>query len=162
MAWTEPAIEYLRKRCADGVPFSKIAGEIWDEYHIAVSRSAVIGKASRLGFRQAKEKKPEPRTPRAPRSGKPPVDFRTRGNVALALDCATKPGVVENVIRIDQRCTLLELTEATCRWPLGDPGTPGFAFCGGPSMEGKSYCHRHCRIAYEPPSQRRDIRPIWK
>lgn len=30
-----------------------------------------------------------------------------------------------------------------CRWPLGEPGEPGFRFCAAPSMRGKSYCDTH-------------------
>lgn len=37
---------------------------------------------------------------------------------------------------------------AACCWPLGDPGTPGFHFCGAPPLVGKPYCETHCQIAY--------------
>ena len=58
-----------------------------------------------------------------------------RGNTALAhaydLDAEAEPELVDNVIPIGQRRTLLELTEETCRWPIGDPGQADFFFCGG-------------------------------
>ncbi|MBR2124314.1 MAG: GcrA cell cycle regulator [Acetobacter sp.] len=37
---------------------------------------------------------------------------------------------------------------AACCWPLGNPGTPGFHFCGEPPLVGKPYCEAHCQIAY--------------
>jgi GcrA cell cycle regulator len=35
-----------------------------------------------------------------------------------------------------------------CVWPLGDPGTPGFRFCGEPGEPGRPYCADHCGLAY--------------
>ena len=49
-----------------------------------------------------------------------------RGNTALALayemEPSQEPELIENIIPIGQRRTLLELNEDTCRWPIGDPG----------------------------------------
>ncbi|MCX8667749.1 GcrA cell cycle regulator [Acetobacteraceae bacterium B3987] len=36
----------------------------------------------------------------------------------------------------------------TCQWPLGDPGTPEFHFCGATPLPGKPYCAEHAAIAY--------------
>ena len=41
-----------------------------------------------------------------------------------------------------------ELNEHTCKWPIGDPLTPDFYFCGQHSDEGKPYCDFHSRRAY--------------
>jgi GcrA cell cycle regulator len=35
-----------------------------------------------------------------------------------------------------------------CAWPVGDPTTPDFHFCGGPVTPGKPYCASHCSVAY--------------
>jgi GcrA cell cycle regulator len=89
----------------------------------------------------------------------------TRGNTALArafayeYDVEPEPAAVENVIPIGQRRTLLELNEATCRWPIGDPANADFYFCGGPPVAGHPYCGYHSRVAYQPPASRRDRRP---
>jgi GcrA cell cycle regulator len=90
-----------------------------------------------------------------------------RGNTALALafemEPEPEPELIENIIPIGQRRTLMELTEATCRWPIGDPGTPEFFFCGGNTLQGLPYCHYHSRIAYQPPGERRrDRRPPFR
>lgn len=42
---------------------------------------------------------------------------------------------------------LLDLTEHTCRWPLGANPT---RFCGDHTEPDKSYCKAHCAIAYHP------------
>src|SRR5262245_58744773 len=44
--------------------------------------------------------------------------------------------------------SLLELTEKTCRWPLGDPRIPDFGFCGATPVAGQPYCVHHLRLAH--------------
>lgn len=44
----------------------------------------------------------------------------------------------------------------TCCWPIGDPGTPEFRFCGAPALSGKPYCAEHAAIAYVKIRDRRD------
>ncbi|QDH16659.1 GcrA family cell cycle regulator [Swingsia samuiensis] len=43
-----------------------------------------------------------------------------------------------------------------CCWPIGDPGTPGFHFCGATPLSGKPYCAEHAAIAYVKIRDRRD------
>ena len=42
----------------------------------------------------------------------------------MSCDPEPEPELIENIIPIGQRRTLLELNEDTCRWPIGDPATP--------------------------------------
>lgn len=44
----------------------------------------------------------------------------------------------------------------TCCWPLGEPGTKGFHFCGGDPTPGKPYCAEHAALAYVKLRDRRD------
>lgn len=44
----------------------------------------------------------------------------------------------------------------SCCWPIGDPGTPGFHFCGATPLPGKPYCAEHAAIAYVKIRDRRD------
>nr|WP_294915092.1 GcrA family cell cycle regulator [uncultured Neokomagataea sp.] len=44
----------------------------------------------------------------------------------------------------------------SCCWPFGDPGTPGFHFCGARPLSGKPYCAEHAAIAYVKIRDRRD------
>ena len=65
---------------------------------------------------------------------------------------------VNEIEKKAKRISLLELTERTCKWPVGDPATEEFWFCGLPSQAGKPYCEAHVGVAFQPMSQRRDRR----
>jgi GcrA cell cycle regulator len=87
-----------------------------------------------------------------------------RGNTALAhafeVEAEPDPVAFDNVVPMNQRRTLLELTEDTCHWPVGDPGSSEFFFCGGKALGGLPYCAHHSRVAYQPAGdRRRDRRP---
>ncbi|MFT7027103.1 MAG: GcrA cell cycle regulator [Paracoccaceae bacterium] len=55
-----------------------------------------------------------------------------------------------------RRLNLQQLTERTCKWPIGDPATEDFYFCGLQSQPGKPYCEAHVVVAFQPMSARRD------
>jgi GcrA cell cycle regulator len=164
MNWTDERVEQLKKLWADGLSASQIAAELG-----GITRNAVIGKVHRLGLsgrtKAPSSNAPRPRKPRAThmmRVARPAI----RGNTALAhafaydYEADAEPTPVENVIPIGQRRTLLELNEQTCRWPIGDPATQDFYFCGGNAVASLPYCAYHSRVAYQPPAARRDKRPI--
>lgn len=65
---------------------------------------------------------------------------------------------VREVEKRARRLSLMELTERTCKWPVGDPATEDFWFCGLPSVPGKPYCEAHVGVAFQPMSARRDRR----
>ncbi len=65
---------------------------------------------------------------------------------------------VSEVEKKAKRLTLMELTERTCKWPVGDPATEDFWFCGLPVQQGKPYCEAHVGVAFQPMSARRDRR----
>jgi GcrA cell cycle regulator len=162
MSWNDERVELLKKLWADGLSASQIAAELG-----GVTRNAVIGKVHRLGL-SGRAKSPSsgiPR-PRKPRSHMMRVARPlSRGANALALayemEPEPEPELIENIIPIGQRRTLLELSDKTCRWPIGDPATPDFFFCGGNPLEGLPYCNYHARVAYQPASERRkDRRPF--
>ena len=54
-----------------------------------------------------------------------------------------------------KQISLMELTERTCKWPIGDPATEKFWFCGHDSEPGKPYCKTHISIAFQQLTQRR-------
>jgi GcrA cell cycle regulator len=54
--------------------------------------------------------------------------------------------------------TIMELREAMCRFPLGDPTSPEFRFCGARAITGLPYCSHHARIAYQPAAERKRLR----
>ena len=71
------------------------------------------------------------------------------------------PEALASVREVEKRArklSLMELTERTCKWPIGDPATDKFWFCGLPSAPGKPYCEAHVGVAFQPMSSRRDRR----
>ncbi|MGY6534108.1 MAG: GcrA family cell cycle regulator [Pararhodobacter sp.] len=71
------------------------------------------------------------------------------------------PEALANVREIEKgarKLTLMELTERTCKWPIGDPATEEFWFCGLPVKPGKPYCEAHVSVAFQPMQSRRDRR----
>lgn len=156
-AWTETTIGRLRALWTEGRSASEIAVELRAESFETLSRSAVIGKLNRLGFKRETKPKPMKALP-APRVARRarfnPIDERRPAPVMAAMVPA------EPVLSLDptkipqaQRRTLLQLTNETCRFPYGE-GADLF-FCGGPGADlihGVAYCPAHCRIAYRRPA----------
>jgi len=65
---------------------------------------------------------------------------------------------VREVEKTARKLKLMELTERTCKWPIGDPATSEFWFCGLPVVAGKPYCEAHVAVAFQPMQSRRDRR----
>jgi len=65
---------------------------------------------------------------------------------------------VNEIEKKAKKLSLMELTERTCKWPVGDPATEKFWFCGLPVQAGKPYCEAHVGVAFQPMSSRRDRR----
>jgi GcrA cell cycle regulator len=65
---------------------------------------------------------------------------------------------VSEVEKKAKKISVMDLTERTCKWPIGDPATEDFWFCGLPSQQGKPYCEAHVGVAFQPMSSRRDRR----
>ena len=65
---------------------------------------------------------------------------------------------VNEIEKQAKKLSLMELTERTCKWPVGDPATEDFWFCGLPVQAGKPYCEAHVGVAFQPMSSRRDRR----
>jgi GcrA cell cycle regulator len=165
MSWTDERVELLRKLWSEGLSASQVAAELGP----GITRNAVIGKIHRLGLAERAKTVVSSR-PRVAKTPRQVVQQRaaaipvTHGNVALAYEAQTlvvaRPRPEEEVvIPMSERVTLMELRESTCRWPMGDPTTPEFRFCGGPSpIGGGPYCAYHARVAYQPSQERRRIR----
>ena len=99
----------------------------------------------------------------------PPTQLSTRRPVTNGLQPLPpqpstneiSPETLASAREVEKRArklTLLELTERTCKWPIGDPATDKFWFCGLPSAPGKPYCEAHVGVAFQPMSARRDRR----
>ncbi len=110
---------------------------------IGKTRNAVIGKLSRLGIKKSELN----------------ITSRAKGQKKSVLPQKTKkkPDVhPPEIERVEQKLTLLYLTEKTCRWPIGDPATRNFWFCGKPVQAGKRYCTQHGDLALQPNSAKKE------
>ena len=162
LTWSDDRVEQLKKLWEAGLSASQIAAELGN-----VTRNAVIGKVHRLGL-SGRAKSPSSAAPRQ-RKARPAQQMMrvsrpvSRGNTALAhafeVELEPDPIAFDNVVPMSQRLTLLELNEATCHWPVGDPSSPEFFFCGGKALSGLPYCAHHSRVAYQPAADRRRQAP---
>ncbi len=154
MSWTDDRVELLKKLWADGLSASQIAGELG-----GITRNAVIGKVHRLGL-SGRAKSPSSATPRPRKARTGGHMLRVtrpaiRGNTALAFDYDVEPEPELMEIPMEQRKSLLQLNDRSCHWPIGDPGSSDFYFCGGDTVNELPYCAYHSRVAYQPASDRR-------
>ena len=70
------------------------------------------------------------------------------------------PAPAPVALQVSKRVTIMDLRESMCRWPLGDPTTPEFRFCGARSITGLPYCTHHAEIAYQPATERKRDRRV--
>ncbi len=165
MAWTDETVEQLKQHWMDGKSASQIAGLLGN----GVTRNAVIGKVHRLGL-AGRAKTPSSVASRPRRM--PPAAHRVaasrlaspaprmmRGATALALAPQAlseleQPEFESVVVPMSLRVSIIELKKSMCRWPLGDPATSEFRYCGSPTASGP-YCAYHGGLAYQPAQERR-------
>lgn len=173
LSWTDERVELLRKLWLDGLSASRIAAELSG----GVTRNAVIGKVHRLGLsgrikapNAAPGIRPRPlekaatqvETPRIGTLPPRPAPLPIRGNVAMAIQDRPVPAPQarrsfdDNVLCLAENVTIMELRESMCRWPVGDPSSAEFRYCGGKATIGEGpYCKFHSRMAYQPTQDRR-------
>ena len=182
MSWTSERVELLKKLWGEGQSASQIAKELG-----GVTRNAVIGKVHRLGLsnratstsksetspksekkaEKTATKKNEPVAKNSEPKSTPPAPAR-RQIIPAGQPLPPQPSAneispealarVSEVEKKAKKISLLELTERTCKWPVGDPATPDFWFCGLPTQTGKPYCEAHVGVAFQPMNTRRDRR----
>jgi GcrA cell cycle regulator len=150
--WTDERLELLKNGFAAGLTCRQIA------YDIGVSRNAVIGKLSRLNLTREKTGDARPATRKDTAKGTRPRPVpRLQYRMLQAVYGEAQPAADEP-IDDGHTCSLLELSEQRCRWPISTPGADDFCFCGNPPVEGLPYCAGHTRLAYRPGSRQRVAR----
>ena len=181
MSWTDERVETLKKMWGEGQSASQIAKELG-----SVTRNAVIGKVHRLGLSNratttpakpaAKEKTAVPKA-----AEKPKVEAKVETDVPVRIPIHARRKIipagqplppqpsaneispealasVREVEKKSKKINLMDLTERTCKWPVGDPATEDFWFCGLTVQTSKPYCEAHVSVAFQPMSSRRDRR----
>jgi GcrA cell cycle regulator len=141
--WTPERVALLKSRFEAGLSCRQIADDI------GVSRNAVIGKLSRLRLTRKE-------TGEAPRPSRKPAPKLQQQMLEEVY--APSPVAGGAPIHSGHHCSLFELSEQKCRWPISTPGAEDFCFCGNTPVEGLPYCPGHTRLAYRPGSRLRVAR----
>ena len=160
MAWTEDRVDVLKKLWAEGHSASQIAKELG-----GVTRNAVIGKVHRLGLSgRATPSRPVKRPPRlarpkpriqpdgsitSPKPQRAPAEPILKPTERAAMLAALPPQPLSD----GEAATILTIRDSMCKWPIGDPADPKFAFCGRKATQGP-YCAEHAKLAFQPARKR--------
>jgi GcrA cell cycle regulator len=170
MQWTAEAIEDLKRLALEGRSAAVIAATLG-----VASRNAVIGKASRIGIKlngggraavSSKTRAAARRAQWATIANRSPGSAEPIATTALARRPGVTPGdergpawmLAEAEVGEMRRLRFEDIRESVCRWPLGDPRSGDFAYCGLQPVDGQSYCAGHCRMAYRLPQARQSTR----
>ena len=187
MSWTDERVELLKKMWSEGQSASQIAKELGGVTRNAViGKVHRLGLSNRNGggggattSKPAKEKPARPAAkgkapakaeaaPAATPEKKPAQQPQRRPIIPAGQPLPPQPSAneispealasVREVEKKARKISLMELTERTCKWPIGDPATDEFWFCGLPAQPGKPYCEAHVGVAFQQMSNRRDRR----
>ena len=169
MSWSDERVGLLKQLWLDGKSASQISTILGG----GVTRNAVIGKVHRLGLAGRPKVSSVASAPvRSSRIRVSPQRLGTQivqrqrslGNTALNYSLNYDIEIEQDaecsvVLPMSLKVTIVDLKEAMCKWPLGDPATPEFRYCGASSISGP-YCNFHARLAYQPSQERRRDRAV--
>lgn len=173
MSWTSERVELLKVLWAEGRSASSIAKELGE----GITRNAVIGKVHRLKFANRDAKADAaPAIPTAVKTKEqaplePVVEPQVIAQEVVVEEETTNiadtveikplnkeilplPDDEKSYAPSMRKLTLLQLTESTCKWPIGDPLNEDFFFCGGDVKENGPYCSHHSSIAFQIVNER--------
>ncbi|MFN3228244.1 MAG: GcrA family cell cycle regulator [Asticcacaulis sp.] len=160
MSWTDERVATLKKLWLEGHSASQIAKQLG-----GVTRNAVIGKVHRLGLsgRAAPSQPARPlfkpaRPARPAAAAAPSAPIVAAQPAARRAEPLARPVPVSVPAILDEgpgTATVLTLGAHMCKWPIGDPATDEFTFCGRRSCEGSPYCVEHARLAYQPQQKKK-------
>ncbi|MBB5764215.1 GcrA family cell cycle regulator [Methylorubrum rhodesianum] len=170
-SWTDERVELLRRLWDDGLSASQIALQIG-----GVSRNAVIGKVHRLGL-AGRVKPIGPAAAQGRRKDDLPAEVEVETLVVEEPTLPEPPAIVAHrpapnfplrpspapepvALAVSERVTIMDLRDSMCRWPMGDPTSPEFRFCGARSITGLPYCTQHAQVAYQPAAERKRDRRV--
>ena len=185
MSWTDDRVETLKKMWGEGQSASQIAKElggvtrnavIGKVHRLGLSNRAGSGGNAKTAAAKEKPAKVETKTsrPATPKpapvpaisDAPPPMSAARRAIIPAGQPLPPQPSAneispealasVREVEKTSKKISLMELTERTCKWPVGDPATDDFWFCGLDVKPGKPYCEAHVGVAFQPMSSRRD------
>jgi len=138
-----------------GEPEPKTRGKAKKETKISTKKALksaastkAIEKKPRVWGRKPKEAKTET-----------PVKQKVAVKEKIVVKTAskkTKKDLALHELLIQHALQMANLKPNQCRWPIGDPDSENFHFCGETVFAGKPYCYEHCRQAYQltPPKKK--------
>ena len=129
MSWTDEKIKQLKKLWDKGLTTAEIGKKL------DISKNAVVGKAHRLGL-QAR-----------------PSPIKTEKQETLKSD-KKAPIEKKEAVKKSEKITIEDLKPDMCRFPIGDPRSSDFHFCGEKVFKNKPYCLKHCAEAYTSPKNK--------
>jgi hypothetical protein len=164
--WNDTAVDLLKTRVLDGMSASQIALSFGGK----MTRNAVIGKCSRMGFQLKGRPSGQPRSPKPPKQKRtqrgfgiplrPKMAKTSFAGNGMAFERApdATPPKLRVVDATGTPATILDAGFGGCRWPINTPDQNDGAstlFCCGPRLPGRVYCEGHRAIAYDKPSEKR-------
>jgi GcrA cell cycle regulator len=171
MSWNDERVELLSKLWLEGRSASQIATELGQ----GVTRNAVIGKVHRLGLsgrtkiaapaaagaaqRTKASSKAEADLQAEAIADQPAIEAEAEVEAVVAAPPPPPPvpiPIADVVIPFSTRVTIMDLRESMCRWPIGDPSSAEFRYCGSKAELGP-YCMEHARLAFQPTQERRRV-----
>ena len=186
MSWTDERVETLKAMWSEGKSASQIAKELGGVTRNAViGKVHRLGLSNRVGgetdegsaapdpVQQEEVREPAVEAPPQPAPAPPRPAARETVPAARPKPVPGQPtppqptpseisaealANLAEIAKKARRLNLMQLTERTCKWPVGDPATDDFWFCGLPTVPGKPYCETHVAVAFQPMSARRDRR----
>ena len=146
MSWTEAKVEKLKELWSKGHTASQIAEALGD-----TTRNAVIGKAHRLNL--------EARAPSKKSSQSSTTDNRPsrRGSTPTSRKAKFQSILLDKNFEPENPKSLEELTDQTCKWPIGHPNEEKFYFCGRKPEGEFPYCKLHVLYAFQPKGTKEEI-----
>ena len=140
MSWTPEREKKLKELWKIGHTASQIASLLGN-----TTRNAVIGKAHRLNLEARAVSKKS--TLKVNKENNVKTEIKTQ---KLGRKARFKALLLDKSFEQENPKKLEELTDETCRWPIGHPYEENFYFCGRKPMEKFPYCKLHVLYAFQP------------
>ena len=147
MSWTSEKVEKLKELWSKGHTASQIAEMLGD-----TTRNAVIGKAHRLNLAARAPSKQHSNLSKS----KEDKQTNRRSNTPMSRKAKFQSILLDKNFEPENPKSLEELTESTCKWPIGHPNEEKFYFCGRKPEGDFPYCRLHVLYAFVPKNQKED------
>jgi GcrA cell cycle regulator len=169
--WDNAILKKLKALTGKGLSTAEIGKRL------GVSKNAIVGKLNRLGWnskagginvraaaasvkktaavrktamakKMALAKKPAMTKPSATKNK--PTAALVKKSKSASKNLAMHQRIIQHSLG------MAGLKPDQCRWPIGDPDSENFHFCGCQVFVGKPYCYEHCKQAYQftPPKKK--------